>query len=226
MAYPQNFIRLSFGGNIYTNKDIWSNTINFGAGSIDMPVSYFEAVSAEIENMKTKIETWFKTAGMISQYCDLAWVKLALIGKDGKYVTNPAVYDFATPVKGSATGAVEPQRSLAVTFETYRLRAPGRYGRIFIPMYATSVGNDGLVAAPTAAVVNAATKTLLDGLNDLFTDTGAIVGQDVDAIVLSEKTTSHAPILKVKTGRVVDTIRSRRNKIKEEYSPTLPIDND
>ena len=226
MAYPQNFIRLSFGGNIYTNKDIWSNTINFAAGSIDMPVSYFEQVSQEIGNMASKVQAWFTTTGMISQYADLAWVKLALIGQDGKYVTNPAVYDFATPVKGANTSAVEPQRSLAVTFETYRLRAPGRYGRIFIPMFAQSVGNDGLVSSPNAVAVNTATKNLLDQLNDLFTDTGSIVGQDVDAIVLSEKTTAHAPILKVKTGRVVDTIRSRRNKIAEQYTPTLPIDND
>lgn len=226
MAYPYNFIRLSFGGNIYTNKDIWSNTINFGAGSSNLPVPFFEQVSNEIENIATKVETWFKTTGMISQYCDLAWVKLALIGQDGKYVTNPAVYDFATPVKGANTAAIEPQRSLAVTFETYRLRAPGRYGRIFIPMFAQSVGVDGLVTNANSVAVNTATKGLLDGLNDLFADPNNLIDQDVDAIVLSEKTTSHAPILKVKTGRVVDTIRSRRNKINEQYTPTLPVDNE
>lgn len=226
MTYPNNFIRLSFGGTIYQTRDIWSNTINFGAGSTNIPADLFNQVGTKIDTMAGKIQTWFKTTGMISVGCQLTWVKLALIGADGKYQQEPVVYDFPAPVNGSVTTFVEPQRALAITFESSRLRAPGRYGRIFIPMFAGEVTSEGLIKSDLASTVNSATKVLLDALNDYFSDPDNYLDQDVDAIVLSEKTTSHNTILKVKTGRVVDTIRSRRNKMKEQYSSTLPIDNE
>lgn len=214
MAFPYRTMRLTFGGSIYADKDIWSNSINFGATNVDVVPSEWVYYKNVLPTIAPAIEAFFKTTGMISSKCTLEWIKLAYIGEDGKYLEDAVVYDYETAVTGQASGSVEAQRSLALTFGSGKNRGAGRFGRIYIPMYAQTVGTDGYISVPNANAIVAAGATLLRALTTAFKDINPGT-EEITPIVLSDKTEINNPINRVRIGRLVDTMRSRRNKIKE-----------
>lgn len=152
----------------------------------------------------------------ISGKATLEWVKLAGVGKDGLYFRDPVIHDYPTPIIGSNVTNPAPQLSLALTFRSSKMRAPGRDARIFLPLPGSSVGSDGKLAMASVTSISVKTAQLIqdieEGLELLEDDRPQL-------IVASQKTESNNVVQTVRVGRMVDTQRRRRNKFTEEYSP-------
>lgn len=221
MAYPFHFLKLSFGGGLAQGAEIWTNGINFGLPTADVGFEEGDYDTA-LPNIATSIQEWFvdNRLGMPNS-ATLEWVKLAYIKPDGEYFRDADVYDYPSAVVGTQPGLGKlVQQSTAVTFESARRRAPGRFARIYPPMTGTP-GNDGYVSHGEAEGIRDATAEMIAEITE---DLRVASGQNIVPIVASQKTTSNNEIVTVKVGRIVDVQRRRRNRLPELYSPAVVID--
>lgn len=220
MVYPYEFIKISFGGNVYGDKDIWTCALNYGHPDSG---EGFEsgALPDALPSIALAIQTFFQSnTTKISSGCDLRWVKMAFIGKDGLYFREPTIYDFTTPITGGDSTKVPAQQALAVTFESDKFRAPGKNARIFLPLYAGAVGVDGYVSQSDVTYVMDNMQLMLGQIEQAIE-----VEDDTPPrlIVASQKTLVHNTVTKIKVGRVIDTQRRRRNKFQELYVGPVPV---
>lgn len=225
MAYAHKNLRVTFGGKIYGDQDIWSNTIHVGYTDKDWEYNSVDTVSETNQGIIEAIQQWFISADAnISQYATLSWVKFAIIDTDGKYAKNGneyefnETYDFPAVTGGNSYSQggsqVAPQLSVAITFLTDVARGAGRFGRIYPPLTGTAsnIGLDSFQQERLTAAVK-----LIDDingeLNSFFpsTDPAVIVASAAGAGI-------NAKVRRVRVGQVIDTQRRRRNAIPENYA--------
>lgn len=217
MSYPSAFHRLVMIGNLYS--DTWNTTLSMipisGGGALP-------AVSDELlEDVGVFVGDWFNNtltslAGIgIIQACTLTSVKLNRIGTDGKYVDAEAKeHVFSTPIAGSVNVTPPPQLTVATTLRGTNERARAGRGRMYFPPsgLCVSVQSDGRLTGADALSYAKGSLALLSGLNDVYLSAG--VGA-VAGIASKQGTGAFQGVAQVSVGRVVDTIRSRRNKQQE-----------
>lgn len=129
--------------------------------------------------------------------------------EDGSYDQG----DDLTTVVGTHTGSVTHplQTALAISFYTARQDSTGR-GRAFLPATSLVLGGlDFLISASDAQARATAFKSLAAALEG--NDTAGL-GQH--SVISSKGYASR--VTQYKCGRVPDTMRSRRNALKEQYS--------
>lgn len=146
-------------------------------------------------------------------YCRVLQGRYSLVGADGRVQQRTdgsykqGIYDSIVTGAGSATPAYPTQVALVASLVTNRAGATGK-GRIFLPMPALALDSAlSLTEANAVSVANAVTDFLSD-LNAL--------GSGTVSVVSSKGYTS--PVTGVKVGRIVDTMRSRRERRVEGYA--------
>lgn len=225
MAYPHAIVRLTFGGKIYKDE-IWSNSLHLGRPGTAAGDGSGKDKTSTVNGVRDALNTWFHSveAG-ISQEATLEWFKIAVIGADGKYINDALVFDYDTPVTGgysSSSMDCAPQNTLVLTLTTGSSRGLAKMGRIYPPLNAhpgSSNGRDTTANAQMNAFVS-----LLQELNAVFLDEAAF--GSIEVVVASNvREGKISPVTGVKVGDVIDTQRSRRNALRENYvtkSLTLP----
>lgn len=173
----------------------------------------------QFANLVSDCQAFFSRPGTyISNAAVLKQVKLAWIGPDGKYTRDPMIADVSTP--GAQSGAVThpPQVALAVSLTSGR-RGPSGKGRFYLPMPAVAVDPGTLeigVSERDAVLASVATF-----LNDLGNEPNVDV-LDLGPCIASTKG-FNTPVTGVRVGRALDTIRSRRRSLKENYSAIAAV---
>lgn len=222
MAYPNNFIKVTFGGSVYNNKDIWVCGVNFGSPSGDLNLEDI-AEDIKLRDIPQAVQNWFTSQqAWISSQARLEWVKIAFIGADGKYALDPEIYDYDVTVTGAIGDGYHtpiPQHTTAITFESDVRRGAGRFGRIYPPLNGM-IEADGRVSEANADMMADAAAVMLGHIGSALSMPELTY---IPPIIASQKTLKHNEITKVKVGRVIDTQRSRRNAFEEEYSPVKAI---
>lgn len=158
----------------------------------------------------------------ISNGAVLTMVKFAQIGADGKYTKDPVI--FTVNQAGGVTSNQAftlPQSALAISLGTAR-RGPTGRGRFYIPLPVLDVdAADGFRFNPNVALaIRDSAATLLNDVNnapgiDYF-------GTEPEVVIASSKG-YNTRVTTVRVGRIVDTIRSRRNQLAEIYTPDAAI---
>jgi len=152
----------------------------------------------------------------------LVSIKLNRIGTDGRYVDSVArEHIYPTPVAGgysAALGAkVAPQLAQVVTLRTRLERGRGSKGRIYLPGNITmdSVQTDGRLTAANALLSAQAVRSLIVSLNSNYTLIGRVgVASNAGAGKFEHVTATAC-------GRVLDTMRSRRSSLAEDYQEVV-----
>ena len=186
----------------------WSNTINFDQEGPDVDVDAWLLTHAV-----PAAETLYMQS-YISQSVIVTALKFNEIGGDGRYTDPSVTHEITdaefTPIRGTSTTYVEPQRALAVSWTTGARRGPAHRGRIYLPglvgTVSASLSLDGGLVSTIAS--NAATFLATLSTDPTF----------VPAVVSKIGTGSLRPITGVEVGNRVDTIRRRRNHLQEAYS--------
>ena len=172
--------------------------------------------AAQFDDMVQDSVAFFaRPASRISSYAVLKEVKLATIGADGKYTTDPFIAGV-NQAGGSNPGQVvyPPQIALAVSLVTNR-RGPTGKGRFYLPApYAGIDPTTGLTFPTDVALVRDSVVQWIDALNN---------EPDIDVVnhgvcVASTKG-YNTRVTGVRVGRALDTIRTRRASLLETYSP-------
>ena len=140
-------------------------------------------------------------------------VKLTPISPDGKAATNPSNFVFKTKVSGTGSNALPPQCAIACSLRSV---VPGRRGRgrLYVPAVSTGVLTvDALIGSSAQTALGNATRALL-------TSIGGIGGGDVNTKVVVTSAGNDRYVLpsEVRIGNQVDTVRRRRNGVRETYT--------
>lgn len=217
MTYPANFHRLVIFGTLY--GDIWNTSLSIvpsALGELGMP----EVGDATLTGVAADVNTgwWQKSIGsggtntIGSAY--LVGIKLNRIAPNGRYADNEAnTFTYPFPIGANGGSAViAPQLTTVATLRTAIARGPASKGRMYLPPSASisSLAADGRLTVPAALLIATSTKTLIDALNARYTGVGRVgVASDVGSGRFEHVT-------RVTVGRVVDTMRTRRNKQLED----------
>lgn len=160
---------------------------------------------------------WADSRNGIGSRAKLDAIKVARIGTNGKYEADPFISEFA-PVSGAAIGTDHPfQVSCCVSLVTAR-RGPTGKGRIYLPLPILAVGGDGTVGQGTMDTVGLAVAAFVKNINNV----PGIDRPGTQVVVASSKG-YNSPVIGVRVGRVLDTIRSRRSQLDEVYGATAGV---
>lgn len=222
-TFPEHYL-LAFGGHIgpdaTTVNEEWQNTLRFTSDSPVPSVDADATYQAILGDVWTDTAAWFTTAdNNFSDQVWLSWVKFNKIATTGKYA-NPTTYEAQhTPVRGtSSTGMLPPQNSLVLSFTTAVNRGRASKGRIFLPPMTTNVVDfDGRIKPLFQTPMLTAAKTWLTNLNN-WPGIDGVTGINLQAAIVSSVDGSHRPITGLRLGRVIDTHRSRRRSMVEDYA--------
>jgi hypothetical protein len=207
MAYQKPFMRLSLSGTLY-DHEAWSTGFTLinpndpvGATFSDVPQAIRDAAIILITN------------GGIASIAKIDTIKFNLIGTDGKYVDKSNSNTFEVKPAGSGGGSVHPapQLALAVSLRTGLSRGLAHAGRSYLPVPSNEPDGSGRL---TAAAVVAYHGQMLDFVNSVN------IGADGWRIGVVSNLRGGAQHLctGIRIGRVLDTIRSRRTSMPEEYT--------
>lgn len=152
--------------------------------------------------------------GMQSNTFRWTHVKIGPMGADGSALEAASTYTFTTPVVGTATTLLPPQCAAAISMRANIIGRRGR-GRIYLPALGIPLTSDGLIASSTATIMRTSLKSLIDNLQQI---PGFAIYNGVVVIMSSGSPTAVRPV-EVRTGEVVDTIKSRRAQKTETYTP-------
>lgn len=216
MPYAPHF-RVSALGRIGNGAERFSYGINVqGSGDPRATEAGWTDVAGDIKTFHTSVG-----AG-IAAHCVLESVKVASIGPDGKYL-HDALEIAITGGAGSGNGGgvFPPQIALSVSLLTNR-RGPGGRGRLYLPCptYNVDATNGFQISAGAAGLVATAVRDLLNNIRNAPGLDNVNNSLDPLPVVASTKGTN-TEIIGVRVGRVLDTIRSRRGALAENYTSDL-----
>jgi len=206
MVYHDPFRRLAFSGRLFGAED-WSCGITMGhvgLGAGSQPETVPEAIISAAEQ--------FFSIAAVGAYCTLTTIKYNFIDVHGKYAdpTLSTRWDAASPTTGGGSNIGPPQEALAISLRTAHMRGLAHQGRFYLPGYAATLGSDGRISVGTALAVAEQVTTFLNALNAVEANYKVCVVSQIAAGAQNEVT--HCRI-----GRVVDTIRSRRSSLLEDW---------
>lgn len=224
MAYAWSYIKLTWGGSLANDEEIWTCGIHFANQNADVLGGAWTSIDGTVmSNIANVIRTMHTTSGLaIPQGVKLEWVKVALIGRDGKYEQAPKEFIFSTAAGGATSSPYAPQLSTVITLQSNKYKDPGKFNRYYVPSLGPIGASNYKYTKAMTDEMAEAHATMLDDLNDIF---NGLSGQmTLRAAAVNQKTASYEYITKVKVGSIVDTQRRRRNKLVEEYSE-FPVSN-
>jgi hypothetical protein len=233
MAYQEHEL-LQYGGGLYDGEQ-WSNslrmTTGFGVGS--PPDAREKALTDVVADLRL-----FYGSAHFNTSTKIDWVKFNRIGPDGRYADKTQTHvrllsgtsGANAQIKGTSTVLVAPQLSLVATLLTDRKRGAGSKGRMFLPcpvICATSIGSDGRLVENSvfaSSGLAVALKTLLTNLNNWpgsdFGTPELVVATQGGRSALEA---ANVKIKAIRIGRVIDTMRSRRNALSEGTHVALDL---
>lgn len=208
---PTNHLKLVCSGTLFGGAEQYS----WGLAMI--PASATEAAPpTEVPAaVLTAVQDFHNAA--IGPPAKMTMVKLNHIGTDGLYTRSQTVlHEYSTPFGGS-TGANHPaQVALAISLLTDARRGLAARGRFYIPSpQATLDFTTGLIQDAARDTILVSAEALLNGLNAALPDWRVgVVGRasPTDPIGAVRE------VQRVRVGRVLDTIRSRRTALDEDYA--------
>jgi hypothetical protein len=223
MPYPGQFVRLVIIGGLY--GDTYNTSLSIvpsALGELGMPAVDAPTLAAVAADVAAWYVGTVAPAGpRIIQRASLRSIKLNRIGADGKYV-DPVTMEhiYPAPIAGGSTGIdVAPQLTMAATLRTAIPRGRGSRGRMYLPptQYGAVVSTDGRVAVASAQGQAGSVVDLINRLNTTYTLIGRV------GVASNAGAGRFEHVTQVSCGRVVDTMRSRRSTLDEDYQDvTVP----
>lgn len=219
MAYPYNFIKVTFGGELQDTEEIWACGFHLAKRTENISVEEFETKGpTDITLIANEIKSFYSTtANLTPTTMRLDWVKLALIGTNGRYQTAPVEYTYSPRSGGGSAQGFIPSTAAVITLMADKYKDPGKYNRFYIPICAPSATSQYKM---TNAHIESLATTAAEMVRDINLGT-TIGGSELNVTAVSQRVTSYLPIHSVKVGNVIDVQRRRRNKLVEVYNTQL-----
>jgi len=151
-----------------------------------------------------------------ADYSSLFSIKVAAIGTDGAYLTDPKTAETDTPDAGTAVGVL-PQNTVVLSLRSGFTLGKGNFGRMYLPHTTLgTVATTPYAAEANAAAIASAGRTFINHVTG--TINAATTAVLFPAIMSQAAGTPSRGVTAVAVGRVTDTQRRRRNRLLEQYS--------
>lgn len=214
MTFPSAHYLLSYGG-LLPGAETWTQGLRIWFE--DMPANQAAELAA-LDDYAAALTTAWPAQILTGASTKLTWAKFNKIGVNGKYVNEYTnLHEFASPgISAQANGPVYPnQVSVVVSLLSSVQRGLACRGRLFFYAAGVAVDSDGRMTTTVRDNLVESAKDYIETINGA-TDGVVIIGSQVrsGALRLVES---------VKVGRVLDTMRSRRTSLAEDYAEE-PID--
>jgi hypothetical protein len=207
MAYPTRLLRLVVAGPLFTTER-WSTSLNlcdFGAATTP-PTTVAAGLMAAVEGLIYN-SSFAPSVGIDS-------IKLNEITTAGKYssVLSPVEHVYGSPVVGTGSAMGAPQLAVVASLMTNAMRGYACRGRMFLPppVYVGNLGTDGRLTTGNQASLGGLITTFLNAINTELDPFRVVVASNIGTGMVRE-------VKAARVGRVLDTIRSRRTSIPEDY---------
>lgn len=217
--YDRRHFRVTLEGTNATDQDIWTTGWRIAPSLVtETTVNYPQMAQRLLESVTGAAETfWDSLRGRIAPGTRLTSVKVAPVDVDGRYIENmdSVVYDWETPLAGTASTAFKPpQVAVVASLTTGTRRGNATHGRMYLPLTAMGINaNDFTISVENRQEVANAVVALLDDSLNPITDVS------LDPVVMSNKGEGTTrTISAVAVGSILDTQRRRRNRFTEEYT--------
>ena len=226
MAHPHPFIKVVAEGSLYGTE-----AFSFGFHIVQAPTIAEDQLPAVTQELADKIgnlvRTYFNGAepnGLsITSMAKLARVKVNRIGRDGRYMEPDSIEHVVNPAIAGRSSARPPaQLALAVSLiGNENPRGLAGRGRFYLPPMTgmESVAADGKISTLSISPVVSATQKLIRDVNALFNGLGvqyAYVGNT--SAGRAGRAGRQQVVSEIRVGNVVDTVRSRRRSLQENYT--------
>ena len=226
MAHPHPFIKVVAEGSLYGTE-----AFSFGFHIVQAPTiaeDQLPAVTQELaDNIGNLVRTYFNSAApdglAITAKAQLQRVKVNRIGRDGRYMETNSLEHVVNPaIAGRSDVSPPPQLALAVSLiGNENPRGLAGRGRFYLPPMTgmESVAADGKISTLSISPVVSATQKLIRDVNALFNGLGvqyAYVGNT--SAGSAGRAGRQQVVSEIRVGNVVDTVRSRRRSLQENYT--------
>nr|CRY97274.1 hypothetical protein [uncultured prokaryote] len=189
-------------------EEIWECTLN-GTDPGGEPIADLQDF---VDGAATIVSTWFTSAGARhAKNAVLKSLKAANIDSAGAYSEAPGIHDYTTLLVGASNATMPGFCSMATTFKTDNFRPPGKYGRMYPPNNGADLMGSSIEANSIFQATAVACQAVADAMGLLLVD----LNTDLFIPVVASKTGSgsNTPIRTISVDSIVDTQRSRRNRI-------------
>lgn len=214
VTVPTHF-RFSIRGIFGDTPEGWNYGFHFNrsvAASADAGLSDIDEAAVSSALATFHAQTFFSMLSILTEW------RAYVIGTNGKMEGNgPLLHEYGTPVPGGSSGSFfPPQVALAVTTVADN-RGPAERGRFYLPGVRLTPAADMRISEAEADTITDATVDMLKGISAAI-DMPATIESSAAANVsgLPVGTGTKQDIDHLETGRVYDTIRSRRRSLLEE----------
>lgn len=213
---------LSWGGP-YTNDEEWTTGIRMVPSVGLSPAELLEACQEGIVDASgIAVGIHSNSQSLIPGPAQIQWVKFQPINTDGKYFPDHPtnVIEYSPPIAG-AWGDDPPlyplQIARVVSLDTGFRRGRAAHGRMYFPTAAPVTSGD---RRTTASAATAFATVMGNAINSWRNMDPA--GVFLPSVVSVNNNPALPPMWReisaVRVGRVLDTVRRRRNKLAEDYS--------
>jgi hypothetical protein len=217
MVYPVNFHRVVIGGSIYT--ETWQTTFAF------KPFTDRASDQSLATTLAAAVQGWFTGNGAnmanFSSVVKLTHLKVNRIAVNGHYQDSTSIiHNYPANVSGGSTAvSFPPQLATVATLRTAFARGRASRGRMYLPA-ATGyyvVGADGRASAADAIRIASSVSSLFNNVKAGYSSwLGGGDGGNV-AVMSNVGLGDWHIVTNVEVGRVVDSMRSRRSSLAEDY---------
>lgn len=212
MTYLRPFLRLVGIGSLFGHTEDFTFSMSLVTGPTAAPPP------AEVPQAIIDAFTALWGSVAISQYARLQTIKLNQIGTNGRYTGDSTVlYDFdGDGLPGVGTTSVPAQLAYCVSLYTDKPRGRAARGRFYLPLPTSPVDATGTLTLGNVQQWAAGVDAFLEAVS-----TG-VPGHAL-GVVSDVGTGAENYVTQVKYGRVIDTIRSRREGLTENYYDGLVL---
>lgn len=181
--------------------ETWSCNLSFDVGPF--------VTQTEADACFTAAAAWIsRSTSKISQNAHLKMVKLSSLDTSGHLIGNPIIK--TGDASGSDTTRIYPPQIAWVASLTTGQRGASKRGRVFLPL-PTGVGVSADKFQVDDAPRVAAEGSFITMVNAMHASLGG------GGLVVASRKGYNTTVTKVKFGRVLDTVRSRRRSLVEDY---------
>jgi predicted heme/steroid binding protein len=226
MPFDRPHFYLTFGGTLYplaSGHEQWQTGLHFATNASGADVGDYLSAQGNISTQDILARCTDLINGVYgfntnwSNVVTVDWVKLAVKDVDGKYAGAAKVSEQAPDGGGAGAFPFAPQLAVAVSFWSGSTFGRANRGRMYLPP------PNALLTSLTVSEPRATVATANDLRDAIKTWLGHVAGEvstiplpTYPAIMSSLGTGTTKPIVQISAGRVIDTMRSRRQALEED----------
>lgn len=223
MTVPTHF-RHVVRGKFLGSSEIWSYGLHFERNVEQGPDAGLDAINTGA--VDSALSAFFANMPFSNQV-EVTDYRFYTIGADGKMEGNgPLIREYAPgDLKGTGTRVLPPQVALVVS-KVADNRGPAQFGRFYLPASGVTVTPaDGRISSTQAEAWMNLCVAYLKGISGAIDLPGTLASSD--CVNISRKPAPDGTLQSVdhlRIGLALDTLRTRRNALKEDYFEGGQID--